>query len=348
MSLLFALSAAPAPEEHILSSWLFKPTDEATLAALAERYELVHKHGDRWEINVPANEREAFLRAAPNAELLDADLAATLRNQLAMDPLAFAGYRSPAEVQAVLERLVADHPDIAQLERYGTSEQGRPLYALKLSDNVATDEDEPELMLTSATHGDEIITVEVLLTLIEEMVAGYGTDPRFSAMIDDHELYVIPVVNADGFAARARYAGGVDPNRDYPWPEMPTRTSTACIRDLIAFFHTRDFAGSLDLHASGKLVMYPWAYTRTSVDSGDAQTMDALGRAMAAENRYTVGPIARVIYVAKGSSADYYYWKNRSIAMAAELTTSKAPPTSQIPSVVNEARHMLWTFIEGF
>lgn len=340
-------AAAPSTDQPALSSWLVKPKSDQQLATLAERFELVHKRGDVWEINVLASQRDVLLTLAPDAELLDPDLAASLKAQLASDP-SFAGYRSLADVEALLSRLATQRPDIAKLERYGTSEQGRPLYALKLSDNAATDEDEPELMLTSATHGDEIITVEVLLTLLEEIVAGYGTDARLTAMIDNHELYFIPVVNADGFAARARYAGGVDPNRDYPWPETPNRTPTACIRDVMAFFHGRTFAGSIDFHASGQLVMYPWAYTTAPIDPADAQTMDDLGQLMAASNGYTVGPISRVIYVAKGSSADYYYWKGRSLSYGIELTTSKAPPTSQIPRVVTEAREMTWKFIENF
>jgi hypothetical protein len=39
----------------------------------------------------------------------------------------------------------ADHPAIAERFSIGQSYQGRELWAIKISDNVATDEDEPEV-----------------------------------------------------------------------------------------------------------------------------------------------------------------------------------------------------------
>jgi hypothetical protein len=83
-------------------------------------------------------------------------------------------------------------------------------------------------------------------------------------------------------------------------------------------------------------------------DSNDRMTFDTLADKLAEGNGYAHGPIATTIYVAKGSSADYYYWKHKTTAFAVELTTNKAPAVSQIPNVVNEAREMTWGFLEHF
>jgi hypothetical protein len=57
---------------------------------------------------------------------------------------------------------------------------------------VTVDEDEPELMITAATHGDEIITPEVVLDLINKMVDGYnGGNQRFLDMVNNREIYFI-------------------------------------------------------------------------------------------------------------------------------------------------------------
>lgn len=343
---LFIFASHARAENVVLSSWLVETNDEV-MRQLTKRFEVVHRSGTKWEINVPADQTADLQRLVPGSELIDADISATIRTRELLNP-AFAGYRTFSQVEALLQGLALTHPEIAKLEQYGTSEAGRPLYALKLSDNVAMDEDEPRLLLTSATHGDEIITTEVLLTLIEELVAGYGVDARLTAMVDNHEIYFVPMLNTDGFVARSRYVGSVDPNRAYPWPENPNRQPTACIKAIMNFFEAKQFVGSIDFHAYSRLIMYPWAYTRDPIDSADVQAMQNLGESMADVNHYEVGPISRIIYVAPGSSADYYYWKTGSLSYGIELTTSKAPRTSTIPSVVTEAREMTWRFVEHF
>lgn len=345
----FILSGAAAdPEREVLSSWLWTPAHEAQLPAVADRFEIVHKHGTDFEVLVPAEKRKEFLNLAPEARLVEEDIHATLRAIEKMNPEYMAGYHTFDDVQAIMEEIARTRPDIAQLETYGTSQNGRPLMALKLSDNVDLDEDEPELLLTSATHGDELITVEVLLSLLQELLNGYGSDARLTNMVDSAELYFILALNPDGYASRQRYSNGVDPNRDYPWPEQPNKSPNACVKGVIDFFHSRQFSGSLDLHAYGKMIMYPWAWTSRSPDQADLQKFADLGRTMGQANRYEVGQISRIIYVAKGSSADYYYWKTGSLSYGIELSTSKVPPASSIPSVVNEAREMTWKFIEYF
>jgi hypothetical protein len=344
-----APAAKPAAKDPPLASWLVTPKSDAALRQLGEQFEVGHKQGDRYEVIAPVARAAAVQALAKDAKLVDPDLTATVDAALAaMDEKDAAAYHSLAQVNQWMQDLAAQHPDLARVETYGTSGNGKTLYVLKLSDNVQTDEDEPEIMITAATHGDELITTEVLMTLIQELVDGHGTDPRLSAMVDDHELFFVPVVNPDGFSTHDRYSNGVDPNRDYPYPERPTRDSNECISALINFFHAHPFAGSLDFHAFGGFVMYPWGYTEDAPDAGDIEAFDTLGHAMAEGNDYTVGEISRVMYIAKGSSCDYYYWKTRSFSMATEISDNKVPPASRIPRVVDEAREMTWRFIEHF
>ncbi|MEZ4741868.1 MAG: M14 family zinc carboxypeptidase [Bdellovibrionota bacterium] len=264
------------------------------------------------------------------------------------DPNYLSGYRTFAQVQAALQTLAAQHPQFVHLSQIGISDEGRPQWVLKLSDNAQNDEEEPELMITAATHGDEIITTETTLRFVEELVAGYGTNERITNIIDNNEIFFIPVVNPDGFTKRERYAAGRDPNRDYPWPEKEQRVSVPCIDNLIKFFHSRNIVGSIDFHAFGELVMYPWAYSRQAPDSADQLIFANLANQMSEINAYTAGQISQVIYIAKGSSADYYYWKNNTIATAVELTRSKAPNSDQIPRILDETREMTLRFLENF
>jgi murein tripeptide amidase MpaA len=62
-----------------------------------------------------------------------------------------SGYHNYAEMVDQIQAVAADHPDIVQVSSIGKSYQGRELWAAKVSDNVADDEAEPEVLLDGAT-----------------------------------------------------------------------------------------------------------------------------------------------------------------------------------------------------
>ncbi|MFH1004244.1 MAG: M14 family zinc carboxypeptidase, partial [Bacteroidota bacterium] len=57
---------------------------------------------------------------------------------------------------AYLATVVAQHGNIVHLDTIGKSVQGRNILAIKISDNPAIDENEPELLIEGATHGGEL------------------------------------------------------------------------------------------------------------------------------------------------------------------------------------------------
>lgn len=311
---------------------------------IADLFEVKDKLKNSFLVYVIEQRVAEFRKLAPKAKLVSEDINAHLKGKN------LEGYHKFPQVKDIYYDFAKNFPDNAKIEVYGKSERGLELFALKVSSDAVTKENKPKLMITSATHGDELITVEVQLRLVKELLEGAKTNSRLKRMIDEHVIYFIPVVNPDGFTRRSRYTSGrVDPNRDYPWPDRPNRISkVTCIKNLINFFHKHDFKGSMDIHASGKMVMFPWGYTKDEITSADFNFMSKLTSDMAKENKYRHGPISKVIYVAKGSSADYYYWKNGAVALAVELTTTKVPGARRIAGVVDEAREMLWKFIESF
>lgn len=353
VSIIFLLVILPGEQrlkadfglDEDLSSYRVNSQDSKELDWVAENFEIVQRLGDHeFLVYVPQSKRDLFEERVSHYHLEEESLVS------AFDSVDLLGYRDLASIEEELLDLQSRFPHILSLEEYGRSRGGRPLWAMKISDNVDRDEDEPELMITSSTHGDELITVEVVLNLVHELVEGHseGSDERLVRMVNEHEIYVLPVINPDGYVRRRRYAGGVDPNRQYPWPERDNPQPVDCIKFLIDFFHSRNFVGSMDVHAYGQMVMYPWAYTRQNIDHDHRRAMTRLVNHMAEENNYLAGQVSKVIYIARGSSADYYYWKAGTTALAIELGTSKAPPASRIPQVVNEAREMFWRFIEAF
>lgn len=342
LSFLLTFDAAFATPAMEFREYAVSNLSEATMRQVAEDFEVIRREGTRFIVLVPTHKTSAFLRLAPVAELLP--------EEAPLEPEALSGYRDFTAVEGTLKKIAESHPDIAHLETYGQSTDGRPLYVLKISDHVATDEaGEPRLLLDAATHGDEIITTEVLLRLLEELVNGYGSDNRLTDLINKNAIYFAPVVNPDGFVKRARYADGVDPNRQYPYPSKPNQRPIGIIQSLMDLVAKHQFHGAVTFHAYGEMVMYPWGYTREGInDANDLAEFETLTKKMAEQNNYAAGSIADVIYVAKGSSADYYYWKHQTKAIAVEVGHSKSPSSSQIPVVVDDVREMTWRFLEHF
>ncbi|MDD4975120.1 MAG: M14 family zinc carboxypeptidase [Bacteriovorax sp.] len=316
---------------------------------IADRFEIVKKLAGSYEVYVKEDDVGDFLKLAPNAKLLLMNTQAEFHSDDKAAQLNLAKYRNFSDVERDLNTIVTTYKDLASLETYGTTKGGRKLYALKISSpNKNRLTNKPEIMVTAATHGDELVTVEVLFSLLNEMLAGYGKDSRFTKMIDGRDIYFIPVVSPDSFEVRERYVQGLDPNRSFPWPENINNRTVDCIQGLMDFSNAHHFMGSLDLHAYGKLVMFPWGYTESAPSPKDEVLLKDLVQSMARDNRYTAGQISTTIYIAKGSSADYFYWKKNTQAIAVELADQKVPAYNAIPKVVTEAREMMWTFLEHF
>ena len=71
--------------------------------------------------------------------------------------------------------------------------EGRHIFAVKLSDNVSEDEDEPALLVVSAHHSNEIITTVVALHAMEQFTTLYGTDPTITDLVNENEIWILGI-----------------------------------------------------------------------------------------------------------------------------------------------------------
>jgi hypothetical protein len=113
-------------------------------------------------------------------------------------PTADAKYHNYAEMNTEIDQRLAAYPNIMSKRVIGKSYQGRDIVAIKVSDNVATDESEPEVLLTFHQHAREHLTVEMALYLLRELGAGYGSDSRVTNMVNNREIWIVPDLNPDG------------------------------------------------------------------------------------------------------------------------------------------------------
>jgi len=129
---------------------------------------------------------------------------------LSVGPTTILGYHNLSEVETKLFNIAAKHPNIAKVFDLGKlypgasgspkrTAQNRPLYAIKISDNPAINEsDEPDLLYMGLHHAREWISVEVMLYFLDYLIDNSVTNNTIKNIINNNELWLIPVVNPDG------------------------------------------------------------------------------------------------------------------------------------------------------
>jgi hypothetical protein len=104
-------------------------------------------------------------------------------------PVADSAYHDYAEMVAEIQQAEAEH---------GASYQGRTIWAGKISDNVGTDEAEPEVLFTHHQHAREHLTVEMALYTLKMLTDEYGVDSQITNLVDNREIWLVFDMNPDG------------------------------------------------------------------------------------------------------------------------------------------------------
>jgi carboxypeptidase T len=336
---------------------------------------------------------EALGRTGLRFETLIADVGAAVRAE--RDRLAAGGveggvaggdpyfddFRDLAAIEAKMQALAAARPDLVTLETIGTSLEGRPIRAMRISRDPAL----PAVVFTCTQHAREWISPVVGMAIADALVDGEGVDPRVTAILGRVEVWVIPVVNPDGYAhtwgperlwrknRRANGDGsfGVDLNRNwgFQWggsgasatPSSETYRGPAAFSEpetqLIRDFHLArpDCIASIDFHAYGQLILSPWGYTTAANPQAGmfAEVGSRMKAAIAGETgaNYTSGPIASTLYVASGNIVDWAHGERGMVAYTIELRdlgqNGFVLPPSQIEPTVRENLRATFEFLES-
>jgi len=110
----------------------------------------------------------------------------------------FTEYHQYDELTSELSQLEDTYPSISKLSIIGQSHETRSIWALKISDNVASDEAEPVIYIDGAIHGNEWIGVEAALFTAKHLLENYESDPIIQNIVDNAEIWIVPMLNPDG------------------------------------------------------------------------------------------------------------------------------------------------------
>jgi hypothetical protein len=261
-------------------------------------------------------------------------------------------YPTYPNYESLMAQFQSMYPGICHLDTLTTLQSGRRLLVLKISDNVSTDEAEPEFFYSSSIHGDETTGYIMMLHLADYLLSNYGTNSEATDLVNNLEIFICPLANPDGtyyggnnsvYGARRYNSAGVDLNRNYPDPQNgPHPDGYAWQPETVAFmdFATqRHFVAACNFHGGTEVVNYPWDtwailhadddwYQYTSREYADTVHLHApAGYMDDLDNGVTNG---YAWYEINGGRQDYMNYFHHCRETTIEISTTKLLPSNQL------------------
>ncbi len=287
-----------------------------------------------------------------------------------------------AGAMARLEELVAANPDLLASFEVGRSIQGRPIVGVRASTSPgAADPDRPKVSFNGNHHAREVMTVEVCLDILGELVRRYREgDPSAVRWLSELEIYVTPVVNPDGYAfvfsdddwwrknrrPNANGSYGVDLNRNYPyawgannsgssgspWSETYRGSGPASepeVAAMVALARELRPVFNLSFHSYSEVLLYPYGYEEAKNPVGDV--MEDLSTQIASRMTRDSGQghfdKRSRLYPVNGLDRDWYYFELGTYSFVPEISSSDQgfhPPHSWVAPTVSGLR-AAWAFV---
>ncbi len=290
------------------------------------------------------------------------------------------GFYTFQEIVADLDSMNLLYPDIcAQKEILGYGWDGNPIYMVKISDNVNVNEDEPEGIFDALHHAREPGGYTSALYAMWYLLENYGTDPEVTYLVDNRELYFVPVVNPDGllynqqtnpngggmWRKNRRDNGGgvygVDLNRNYPYQwgydnsgsspypssstyRGPSAASEPETQAMINFINGHNFATGMTVHTYGEDYLCAYGYDDVPPEHYDVH-MDYMSYA-AQENGYSYGYCYQIMYASNGRTQDWQLHEKDIINIEPEIGNDGFWPS--ISLIFPQARENLNCYLNQF
>lgn len=301
------------------------------------------------------------------------------------DPEAFelgsmGGFFTYEEFIMQLDSMAARYPDIISAKQpigdFLTYE-GKPLYWLKISDNPNVDEEgEPEVLYTALHHAREPASLSQLIYYMYYLLENYDSDPNIKLLVDNTEMYFVPMVNPDGYSYnqltnpngggmwrknRRDNNGnsndmGVDLNRNYGYEwggqgssgsyssetyrgsEPFSEPETQAIKYLS---ENHEFKLALNYHTYSNLLLFPYGFDYDQF-TPDHDYFLGFTDELVRYNNY-VNEISSNLYPAAGDSDDWLYGgdtKPTILSMTPEVGSSFWPASDAILGLCRENLYM--------
>ncbi len=234
--------------------------------------------------------------------------------------------RKYKDVADFIHQLAQRNPQTTELFTLGYSDAGVPIEGVKIGNGAVHN------LVVGTHHGNEYGSTEVALNFAESVA---------QAPIAGQTMYVIPVLNIDGYNVRQRWerinGETIDPNRDYPGPcgtEGPFNSrSTKALAD---FIERENIVASATLHTHWPAAVFPWGLSTNDTETPYTPIFMNMVQVATSASHYQTGNSTEVIYPADGTFEDYAYWKHGVWSILFELGHTHSPSLSDLNQLVRE------------
>lgn len=344
------------------------PVAPGIRAAIEKRFDCQCMRQDpRGDLDVIVwpEELAAFARLAPASTVLMSrgrpyrELAASIQGT------PDAGYFTTAEILVELNAQVAAYPGLARVVDLTTlpgaarTHDNNSIYALVVSDNVATEEAEPAIVIAAQHHARELNSPFMVIGAFRRVLQLYATDPAIQQVVDGNEIWFVPCVNPDGvdhvwnvdnnWRKNRRNNGsnfGVDNNRNYPlqWNSAcggststgaetyrgPSAMSEPETRTMLALNRAVRPMIYIDFHSSGREVLFPYS-TCATVPAALRTFLERYVTDLRTPMNYGTRPPS-----ASGEAPEAQWAQSGTLSFLIEIMTSFQPAFTQV--VTEETR----------
>lgn len=224
-------------------------------------------------------------------------------------------YKNPQMIYRLLRRWHLRHKKDTHLVRLGRSHQGRAIWALVVGSRRPRRSRKPAMLLNSAHHGNEPMSVEMVLDAAQTLLENPRNNPAVARWRKELLTWIVPVVNPDGLWGHIEHSrrsgrkngrdlpdkepgntrkAGVDLNRNYPlrWGAAknarissgrkshhyyrgPKPASEPETRAMMRLVRRERFAASISYHAGSPALLVP--YTIDGLESPEPHTAWKVG-----------------------------------------------------------------------
>jgi hypothetical protein len=289
-----------------------------------------------------------------------------------------SGYTTYTELTAILNDYRSRFPGIVSVQSIGKSHEGRDIWAVKISDNVEVEENEPVVFFNAMHHAREVMTTEIALDIIDQLTNSYASNSRTQNWVNSNAIWVVPMVNPDGnnkvwtannmWRKNTREGYGVDINRNYPYawgtcngssgssysdtyrgPSAGSEPETQAMMSLVGRIKP---VLSISYHSYSELVIYP--YGCDGEHTPDRETIEGVGRQLASRlpkdgssGSYDPGTSWELLYAVDGGDIDWYYNEHHVLPYVIEVNSTSQgfqPPFSWRQKTVEKNRAG-WSFM---
>jgi len=195
----------------------------------------------------------------------------------------FSDFKSYDEIRSYSDMLVQLRPDLLSIESIGLSLESRDIFALRIG--IGEPGIRPAMLITSLMHAREWVSGMVSMCTADALVRRYDSDPEIQSVVDNVDIYIIPVLNPDGYTfswdpdgerlwrKNRRDGFGVDLNRNWStgWGSAGSsddpmdqtyrgvapfsEPETIALRDFVS--KIPNLRSYIDYHSYSQFIVYP-------------------------------------------------------------------------------------------